>query len=69
MDKLNKAIKNRRSLSQRLRHSVEKLLPTVKTREHLLDLIGVAEKLSAAATASATVLWAAARPAGRLTRW
>lgn len=44
MDKLNKAIKNRRSLSQRLRHSVEKLLPTVKTHEHLLDLIGVAEQ-------------------------
>lgn len=56
MDKLNKAIKNRRSLSQRLRHSVEKLLPTVKTREHLLDLIGVAEQKNLIGTESRIML-------------
>ena len=56
MVKLNKAIKNRRSLSQRLRHSVEKLLPTVKTREHLLDLIGVAEQKNLIGTESRIML-------------
>ena len=56
MDKLNKAIKNRRSLSQRLRHSVEKLLPTVKTREHLLDLIGAAEQKNLIGTESRIML-------------
>ena len=56
MDKLNKAIKNRRSLSQRLRNSVEKLLPTVKTREHLLDLIGVAEQKNLIGTESRIML-------------
>ena len=56
MDKLNKAIKSRRSLSQRLRHSVEKLLPTVKTREHLLDLIGVAEQKNLIGTESRIML-------------
>ena len=56
MDKLNKAIKNRRSLSQRLRHSVEKLLPTVKMREHLLDLIGVAEQKNLIGTESRIML-------------
>ena len=56
MDKLNKATKNRRSLSQRLRHSVEKLLPTVKTREHLLDLIGVAEQKNLIGTESRIML-------------
>ena len=56
MDKLNKAIKNRRSLSQRLRHSVEKLLPTVKTREHLLDMIGVAEQKNLIGTESRIML-------------
>ena len=56
MDKLNKAIKNRRSLSQRLKHSVEKLLPTVKTREHLLDLIGVAEQKNLIGTESRIML-------------
>jgi magnesium and cobalt transporter len=56
VDKLNKAIKNRRSLSQRLRHSVEKLLPTVKTREHLLDLIGVAEQKNLIGTESRIML-------------
>ena len=56
MDKLNKAIKNRRSLSQRLRHSVEKLLPTAKTREHLLDLIGVAEQKNLIGTESRIML-------------
>ena len=56
MDKLNKAIKNRRSLSQRLRHSVEKRLPTVKTREHLLDLIGVAEQKNLIGTESRIML-------------
>ena len=56
MDKLNKAINNRRSLSQRLRHSVEKLLPTVKTREHLLDLIGVAEQKNLIGTESRIML-------------
>ena len=56
MDKLNKSIKNRRSLSQRLRHSVEKLLPTVKTREHLLDLIGVAEQKNLIGTESRIML-------------
>lgn len=56
MDKLNKAIKGRRSLSQRLRHSVEKLLPTVKTREHLLDLIGVAEQKNLIGTESRIML-------------
>ncbi|MEI6482331.1 MAG: transporter associated domain-containing protein [Betaproteobacteria bacterium] len=53
---MNKAIKNRRSLSQRLRHSVEKLLPTVKTREHLLDLIGVAEQKNLIGTESRIML-------------
>ena len=56
MDKLNKAIKNRRSLSQRLRHSVEKLLPAVKTREHLLDLIGIAEQKNLIGTESRIML-------------
>ena len=56
MVKLNKAIKSRRSLSQRLRHSVEKLLPTVKTREHLLDLIGVAEQKNLIGTESRIML-------------
>ena len=56
MDTLTKAIKNRRSLSQRLRHSVEKLLPTVKTREHLLDLIGVAEQKNLIGTESRIML-------------
>jgi magnesium and cobalt transporter len=56
VDKLNKAIKNRRSLSQRLRHSVEKLLPTVKTREHLLDMIGVAEQKNLIGTESRIML-------------
>ena len=56
MVKLNKANKNRRSLSQRLRHSVEKLLPTVKTREHLLELIGVAEQKNLIGTESRIML-------------
>lgn len=56
MDKLNKATKNRRSLSQRLRHSVEKLLPAVKTREHLLDLIGIAEQKNLIGTESRIML-------------
>ena len=56
MDKLNKAIKNRRSLSQQLRHSVEKLLPAVKTREHLLDLIGIAEQKNLIGTESRIML-------------
>ena len=56
MVKLNKAIKSRRSLSQRLRHSVEKLLPTVKTREHLLYLIGVAEQKNLIGTESRIML-------------
>jgi magnesium and cobalt transporter len=56
VDKLNKATKNRRSLSQRLRHSVEKLLPAVKTREHLLDLIGIAEQKNLIGTESRIML-------------
>jgi magnesium and cobalt transporter len=56
VDKLNKAIKNRRSLSQQLRHSVEKLLPAVKTREHLLDLIGIAEQKNLIGTESRIML-------------
>jgi len=53
---LNKSNKNRRSLSQRLRHSVEKLLPAVKTREHLLDLIGIAEQKNLIGTESRIML-------------
>mgnify|MGYP000949779570 FL=1 len=56
MDELNKVIKNRRSLSQRLRHSVEKLLPSVKTRQHLLDLIGIAEQRNLIGTESRIML-------------
>ena len=56
MDELNKVIKNRRSLSQRLKHSVEKLLPSVKTRQHLLDLIGIAEQRNLIGTESRIML-------------
>ena len=56
MVELNKSNKNRRSLSQRLRHSVEKLLPAVKTREHLLDLIGIAEQKNLIGTESRIML-------------
>ena len=55
MNELNKATKSR-YLTQKIRHSVEKILPRVKSRDHLLDLIGVAEQKNLIGTESRIML-------------